>query len=463
MSTHASLLTPPSLAPAPQIAPTRPVASHRSWRAPRPNAVLMHLLGFVGRWLLRGLPVLRRVPVVRDLPLVRGYFRVRAIDLPATDRRRLAGAVNAGTVAFLAPNHPEFATDWLIDKEISTVVAPRMASWADRGIVSLAPRFWAMNNLVSNDGGADAKEYSIRWAIAGEGALLHPEGTVRWTNDFVHPLFPGVAQMAAAAARRTSRPVYIVPLVWKFRFVGDVSRGLHREMEAIERGLELPVMDWLCVAQRFRVLQCSVLAIRMDRFGHRAPLDTDFFDRQTSFQSFLLAQLARYDVESASKSTEQKLASITRRIHRARRALQDDASADADDERRRLDADLERAEEAARLGELTQALYGSETLTQEQIFECLKRTRDRLLRRGWHQRLTVMLPRPAGPRVVHVGVPEPIRVVPVDSDEADDYERELLERTRTRMQQALDAINRRIAPEVDRYRCPNALAARTEG
>jgi hypothetical protein len=385
----------------------------------------MRLLGIVSRWLLTGIPILRRIPGVRDLPLVRGYFRVRRIALPPTDRVRLRRAVNRETVAFLAPNHPEFATDWLIDKELSTIVAPRMASWADRGIVSLAPRFWEMNNLVSNDGGADAKEYSIDWALTGEGVLLHPEGSVRWTNDFVHPLFPGVARMAIAAARRTTRAVYIVPLVWKYQFVRDVSAGLHREMEAIERGLGITSMPWLSIAQRFRVLQCSVLALRMEHFGFRAPLDADFFGRQDSFRRFLLSQLPHHGEPPD-------------------------------------DADTERVKEAKRVGELTRALYGGETLTQEQIFECLKRTRDRLLRTGWSNRRAVMLPRPAGPRVVHVGVPEPIRVASVDPSDADDYERNLIDRTRTAMQQTLDEINRRIAPEVDRYRHANALATPAE-
>ena len=459
MSDHTSLLTPPAAEPT----VPRPSKPGRGWRPPRPNAALMHVLGIVNRWLLlQGTPVLRKIPLVRDLPLVRGYFRVRAIDLPDADRRRLLGAVNRETVAFLAPNHPEFATDWLVDKEISTIVAPRMASWADRGIVSIFPRFWQMNNLVSNDGGTDAKEYSIEWALAGEGVLLHPEGSVRWTNDVVHPLFSGVAQRAIAAARRTERPVYIVPLVWKYRFVGDVSDGLHREMDAIERGLDLTSMDGLPVAERFRVLQYSVLAMRMARFGYRAPLGTDFFERQESFQQFLLAQLAPYYTIEPGEPVERRLVRVMRDIRRARRALRHDGSADADVERRRLDADLERAEEAKRVGELSRAQYGGETLTQEQIFECLKRTRDRLLRTGLRNQLAVLLPRPAGPRVVHVGVPEPIRVARVDTRDSHDYECGLLEQTRTRMQQTLDAINRRIAPEVDRYRHANALAAPAE-
>jgi hypothetical protein len=455
MSDHTLLLTPSAA----ESAMPRSPETGGSWRRPHPNTALMRLLGAVNRWLLEGIPVLRRIPLVRDLPLVRGYFKVRAIELPDVDRRRLLGAVSRETVAFLAPNHPEFATDWLIDKELSSIVAPRMASWADRGIVALAPRFWGMNNLIGSDGGAEAKAYSIEWALAGEGVLLHPEGSVRWTNDVVHPLFAGVAQMAVAAARRTDRPVYIAPLVWKYRFVRDVSDGLHREMAAIERGLDLPSMDGLPVAERFRVLQYSVLAIRMAHFGYRAPLDMDFFERQETFQGFLLAQLAPYRTSEPSESLERRLARIIRDIRRARHAIRHATSRDADVERRRLHADLERAEEAKRTGELTRALYGGETLTQEQIFECLKRTRDRLLRAGLRNRMAIMLPRPAGPRVVHVGVPEPVRVSPVEPHESQDYECRLLEQTRTRMQQTLDAINRRIAPEVDRYRHANALAA----
>jgi hypothetical protein len=199
--------------------------------------------------------------------------------------------------------------------------------------------------------------------------------------------------------------------------------------------------------------------MRMARFGDRAPLDMDFFERQDAFQDFLLAHLSPYRASELGEPLERRLVRIMRDVRRARRALHDDDSADADVERRRLDTDLARAEEAKRTGELTRALYGGETLTQEQIFECLKRTRDRLLRTGTRHRLAVMLPRPAGPRVVHVGVPEPIRVARVEARDSHEYECVLLDETRARMQQALDAINLRFAPEVDRYRHLNALAA----
>ena len=113
--------------------------------------------------------------------------------------------------------------------------------------------------------------------------------------------------------------------------------------------------------------------------------------------------------------------------------------------------DLAMAEEAKRLGEFTQEVYGTATLTQEQVFESLKRMRDRLMRDGWRNALANTLPRPFGPRVVHVAVPEPIAVSRSDAALGKPFEDHLLEEARTRMQRALDDINARIAPDVLRH------------
>src|SRR5262245_49038520 len=97
----------------------------RSFDEPRPNRALMQLSAYIARWrMLTGLPVLRHVPLVRDLPLVRGHFRFRRIELPREDHERLSSAVNPNTAAIIAPNHPEFGCDWMLDKEISSIVAP---------------------------------------------------------------------------------------------------------------------------------------------------------------------------------------------------------------------------------------------------------------------------------------------------------------------------------------------------
>lgn len=417
----------------------------------------MWLLGIANRWfLLRGLPVLRAIPGVRDLPLVHGHSWIRDVDMRGPDMRRLRMAVNSGTVAFLGPNHPEFASDWFVDKEISTYVAPRMASWADRDIVATAPGFWGMNNLVANDGGDAARAFSVEWARRGHGVLLHPEGSVRWTNDFVHPLFPGIAQMAIQAADDASHPVFIVPIVWKYQFVGDVSARLHREMALVERRLALPGGDPSAVSQRFLALQRGILVSQMRMYGlTEASVSDDFFERQRQFQQHLVRKLEqRYHID-ATDQLDRRIARLTRAIQSERALLRNDTSPGGSARREALRRDRDMADEAKRLGEFTAEVYGGTTLTQEQLSESLKRIRDRMLRRHWSDVLAKTLPRPLGPRILHVGVPEPISVVRVAPSERADYETVLLELARRRMQESLDEINARIEPAVAPYRVPN--------
>ena len=197
-----------------------------AYRDPRPSPPVIHLLGVLNRHLL--------------LPRV---LRLRSFDLPAPDLARLRAAVRPGTAAFLAPNHPEFMTDWMIDKEISRRVSPLMAHWASYEVVNVHPLaqwVWLRNNLIANAPGGGGREYSLRWARAGHGVLLHPEGAPSWHGDRVGPLVPGAAAMAGEAIRAdASTPVFIVPVVWKLHFTGDVSRSLEQEIAHVERGLEL--------------------------------------------------------------------------------------------------------------------------------------------------------------------------------------------------------------------------------
>jgi hypothetical protein len=395
----------------------------REFREPRPSRFLMWLLGFLNRWfLLLGLPLLRGIPWIRDFPGVRGYFWVRDIDLPLPDLERLQRAVNPETAAFLGPNHPEFGFDWMMDKQISTMVAPGMASWAASNIIATAPGFWLRNNLISNTGGEAAMNYSIERALAGEGVLLHPEGSVHWTGNRIHPLFSGIADMACEAARRagpTGKPVYIVPLVWRIEYVEDISDALHAEMAHIERYLGLPVSEHVDVIERFRALQEGILLRQMHAFGFDRSWVSglDFFARQDAFRDWLIEDLeTRYTVEKAD--------SVARLLARFRRAIPAE-----------IRSDRAKVDEAMRLCGFCREVYARKPLTQEQIAESLKRHRATLVRRGVWNVVHNYLPTPLGPRVVHVRVPEPILVDAVRAArEGAEYARVLLTMTQERMQ-----------------------------
>jgi hypothetical protein len=418
----------------------------RPFQEPRPSRLLMWLLGYVNRWfLLFGLPVLRSIPGIRDLPGVRGYFWLRQIDLPLPDLERLQGAVNPGTAAFLGPNHPEFGFDWMMDKEISTRIAPGMASWAAANIIDTAPGFWLRNNLIANNGGEAAMAYSVERALAGDGVLLHPEGSVHWTANRIHPLFNGIADMACEAARRAGpggRPVYIVPIVWRVSYVDDISEALHAEMAHIERYLGLDGAETVNVAERFRALQEGILLRQMHAFGFEPGwvAGLDFFARQDAFRDWLIEDLeTRYTVERCE--------SVERLLTRYKRAIP-----------RELKSDRGKVDEAMRLCGFTRESYARKPLSQEQVAESLKRHRATLVRRGWKNALHNYLPSPLGPRIVHVRVPEPILVDPIRAArEGAEYVRVLLAMTQERMQGMLPLPDEREAhPErsVSRTSCP---------
>ena len=405
---------------------TRPLAVR--FPVPRPSPALMAALGVVNRWCM-----------------LRWRFRVATIDFPRADRERLARVTKRDTAAFLAPNHPEFGLDWMIDKELSTLFAPRMAAWAAHDIIAGAPWFWLRNNLVSHRGGAAAIDYSVEWALRGNVVLLHPEGSVHWTSGHVHPLFPGIADMALETARRSAggsaRPVFIAPIVWRLHYTRDVTAGIHRDMAVIERALGLRSGNGSGIAERFQLLQEEVLALRMARFGfdRSAVARLHFFARQSAFRRCLLdVLLCRHQGERGC-SIERTLLRLSK------------ASLDRDDRARLA--------EVNRLGGFSEEVYDKPTLTQEEIGESLKRLRAALVRDGFRNALHNALPRPYGPRIAHVRTLEPIRIdaehASGDSESRIRYRDELLTRTRGVMQARLDSLGRELAAMTDPFRHPN--------
>ena len=405
-----------------------------AWREPRPSPAIIHALGVLNRHLL--------------LPHV---LRLRAFDLPAADLARLKASVRPGTAAFLAPNHPEFMTDWMIDKEISRRVSPLMAHWASYEVVNVHPIaqwLWLRNNLVANVPGGGGRAYSLRWARAGHGVLLHPEGAPSWHGDGVGPLVPGVASMAWEASRdegAASMPVFVVPLAWKLHFTRDVGDALRREIAHVGRALGLAGTSEASAAleRRFAALHEGALARSLERHGPGGASGApggSFFERQAAHAERLLSLLeARHGRGEGDRP---------RRLHALRRAIHASAARDpaaARSDRRTL-AEIER------LSHFTRERYGGPTLTQEQIAESVKQTRLALLHKGVAEGLHGVVPVAVAPRTVRVRVPEPIDVRAAGDEAA------ILVTLRSRLQGALDALNAEIAPIVDSFRRPNPFA-----
>lgn len=413
------------------------------YRDPAPSPTLMRVLGHVNR-----LAVLPHV------------LRVSRLDLPAADRRRLQGAVNQHTAAFVAPGHPEFMTDWMIDKEISRQFAPRLASWAAQDIVNTSPlaqRFWLANGLIANTPGGGGKAYSLKNARAGHGVLLHPEGAVNWQAEHISPLHPGAIDMAVTMAQvleaeQDPRPVFVVPMVWRLRFTSDVSVLLIREMQHIERARELAVWPATQPADRLAGLLGALLTQQAHALGLRRPeltvakSDRRYFDAQAEIITEIRGRLSK-SYGPLDDDPMHAMRTIGRGIRRR---------ANVDPERAARDRAL--MMELHRLSRIDPALYGKDTLTQEQIAEILKATRTALVTSGFRNRLHNFLPRAVAPRVAHVRVAEPmdIRALIASGVSATS----MLTALRSLLQDAQDALGTELEQTVRPFRQPSIMAPR---
>lgn len=411
---------------------------------PRPNAALIRCLEPVNRLFnLRGLPILRDIPLINRIPGMRGFANIPQIDFPASDLTRLREVTNPETAAFLAPNHPEFFTDWMIDKEVMARLDVTPGCWATHKVVNgmgkWGQKFWLANNLIAQipgKGGSAGKQHSVSLAKRGQGVLLHPEGTVHWVADQVGPLFSGVIEMAQQAANDLAesgddRPVYIAPLVYKYMFLRDETCNLHGALSYLESALDLPSRKTgEDPASRLRGVYLHLTNRVAHRHGITLP-NAGFWDMRAA----LVKELAiRLDTAAGHGPT-----------------LNDDPYKAAEASLRHFER-TRRSEESPRFarntiklaGDLRELLglqpwmYPGDVMTQEQVAERIQRLRLDWLKQRFRDKVHAFVPRPVGPRRAHIRVVDPIRI------EANSGALQP-EQLRTRLQSRLDDLNRELA------------------
>jgi hypothetical protein len=399
--------------------------------APKPRPGLIKALNFVNRWLmLGGIPVLRSIP----LPGLRGFADIREWDYPAGDQARLKALCGPGRATFVVPNHPEFFTDWMIDKKVLSRAAPLAACWATHGVVNglgnSAQKFWLANNLIAQipgDGGG-ARAHSVAWAVKGRGVLLHPEGSVGWHSNYVAPLFAGAAEMAlqalaAGRAEDTAFQSYVAPIVWKLVFLGDVSAGLSRECAYVERRLNIVTPQGAGPAQRVFLIYSSLLTRDEMTLGLTGGESAPYNERQKLVAAAVIGKLA------ALLGVEPDTGSDWQRLTRRRLRDIDRKSAEAG-EIRVLSEILFRA---ARVGGFA---FQSSEISQEEVAEHLKRIRNDYCSGTFRDGFNKFVPQPVGPRRAILRVMKPLAMQDWRGTAA-----EAMQEARQRMQGELDGVN----------------------
>ncbi|MER8574488.1 hypothetical protein NKH19_20165 [Mesorhizobium sp. M1338] len=375
--------------------------------APRPNPVLIRAMTSVNRIvMLRGIPGFRDLLPFNRLAGLRGVSNVRHIDLPDADLERLKASCGAGKATFITPNHPEFFTDWMIDKEIVSQVSPLAASWATNGVVNglgrMMQKFWLANNLIAQIPGNSgaAKEHSVAWALKGHGVLLHPEGGVGWHADVVAPLLPGAVEMGLEALRRgrATDPhfkVWIAPVIWKLAFTGNVEAALAKECAYVEKSLKIERQATDTLPQRIHHVYSTLLTRDEAACGVRSDEGATYAERRKA----LVTELGRRLGESISADTASTdTAELLRRARRWQRENTGDAEG-----QKHVRALADTIQRLQRVGSWASA---NPRITQEEIAEHLKRIRNDYCRGGLRDTINRFIPQPAGPRCAHIRVPE---------------------------------------------------------
>jgi len=390
--------------------------------------------------MLKGIPILRDLPVFRKIPGLRGLCNVRHIDFPQEDRNRLAASCGMdkngqGKITFIVPNHPEFFTDWMIDKHIISIVAKKAACWAIHGVVNglgrVAQKFWLANNLIAQIPGntEPSRRHSVDWALKGHGVLLHPEGAVGWHSNHIGKLYPGAFDMAREAQAQASklgqqREAYVAPVIWKLAFTKNVTKKLHKECDYVERKLKISG------GEKFDQIQTRVFNIYetllnrdIKKWGIQNVNDTPYRQRQLALIEGLSIKL------NAEISEQQDPLNPQQILRAARRYARENKKAPNIKLVRDLINTITRHE---CLGEYA---FTNPTISQEEVAEHIKRIRRDYCKGNLWDILNAYFPQAAGPRTAHVRVPEAFALHTKQDENAG------VEELRARMQETLDVIN----------------------
>ncbi len=426
------------------------------YEEPRANPVLMwitrfliHHLGFSGMPLLA--PLFRWLDI---FPWFRGV-RMRGIDFPADHLARARAAASKDTAAFIAPNHPEFFTDFLMGHAVGSMISRKLAFWVGFDLVNGPLRIiWLRHNLIANAPGGGGKRYSRKAALRGDGVFIHPEGDVGWTGHTVQKVFAGVAHLPLTCfddERYDGRDVFIVPLAYRYRFCEDPSRGLRREMDLIEARLSLPPTTG-DVGERFFALQRHLLARQAAAHDVDLPPVTDenFFDLQDRFFTALQEGLEEdLGLESRGHPAD-RIVAIEQRLRVVRRT--------AENGEQRYRAGNRRFQEMRRAYHFSRRCYGTDELTLEQVAESLKRIRQDLFTGRFWDWLRAMMPFPVADRVAHVRTLAPILVNDYRHLPLEEAEEKLVARYRRELQAGLDELTAELAGDTPTVPNPFAVA-----
>lgn len=204
----------------------------------------------------------------------------------------------------IAPNHAHYA-DPQVTFELARRAGRRVSFMATREAFDIAAGCWGwflqrFGAFSVNRGGVNVEARKFARSVLVNGAYdlaMFPEGEIFLLNDVVMPLKPGAARLALEAASELerqgrSRPVFIVPVAIKYRFLEDISLAL----EATTARLESQVLGGPrtgLLYPRIVALGTELLSRAEEKYGVKPDPELDLYERVHHLRRTLLKELER--------------------------------------------------------------------------------------------------------------------------------------------------------------------------
>ena len=215
----------------------------------------------------------------------------------------------------IAPNHAHYA-DPQVTFELARRAGRRVIFMSTREAFDVAAGCWGwflqrFGVFSVNRGGVNVEARKFAQSVLVNGAYdlaMFPEGEIYLLNDLVMPLKPGAARLALEAASELERqgrprPVFIVPVAIKYRFLGDIRPVL----EATTARLESRVLGGPRTGPlypRIVGLGETLLSRAEERYGLKPDPGLDLYERVHRLRRTLLEQLERRHLGRVQKGFE---------------------------------------------------------------------------------------------------------------------------------------------------------------
>jgi len=267
------------------------------------------------------------------------------IDIQIEQIENLQTALDAGQGVMIAPNH---SFHW--DSYCLLTVADRlrtpfyvMTAWQ---VFSQSSRFECESMQRCGCFSVDRENTDIQSMKTAMDILQHrkeplvvfPEGDIYHTNDRLTAIRDGAAAIALMAARKSERPIAIVPVAIKRWYTEDPTQSLSRLADKIEERLFWKPQSNKPLVDRILTIASGLLSLKeIEHLGHAQ--QGGLPERISSLaDSILKSAESKYQIPSTKPLTPERIKEIRRKIIQQRSEQGDQAS---EQQHREWNADMQ--------------------------------------------------------------------------------------------------------------------------